>query len=182
MTVLGRYIAAALIATAIPATASVADRYQPISWDGVTLQVPASWVITYNGDHLSAENPLGSETLEVTHLVPAPHYLALRPSPSDILQNQIDHLSPVDMKSPETYIIRPYRKFELPCGEPAAFIVHGLGDDEFSISFDVASTNSLYTINFYQTGNPLDRLGFYQALVNSARADDFEGSRCKDEV
>lgn len=173
---------ATLITIAIPATAPAADRYQRISWDGVTLQVPASWIITDKGDHLSAENPLGSETLEVTHLVPAPHYLALRPNPSDILQNQIDHLSPVDMESPETYIVRPYRKFDLPCGEPAAYIVHGLGGDEFSVSFDVASTNSLYTINFYQTGNPLDRLGFYQALVNSARTDDFEGSRCKDGI
>ena len=155
---------------------------QTIKWGPLTLNIPAGWQVTPHEDHLAAKNPSGSETLSITAYILSPERLAHSPTPPLILQDYIDKLSPPDPEAPETYTIIPFKKFHLHCGEPAALHVQGLGGNEFSIGYAIASDNTLYAVNFYQDGDPRGRLSLYEKFISSARVQNFTGSQCKAET
>ena len=155
---------------------------QAIRWGPLTLNIPAGWQVTPHEDHLAAKNPVGSETLSITAYTLSPERLARSPTPPLILQEYIDILSPPDPEAPETYTIIPFKKFHLRCGEPAALHVQGLGGNEFSIGYAVASDNTLYAVNFYQDGDPRGSLPLYDTFISSAQVHNFTGSLCKAET
>jgi hypothetical protein len=155
---------------------------QTITWGPLTLDIPAAWQVTPHEDHLAAKNPTGSETLSITAYILGPERLAHSLTPPLILQEYIDTLSPPDPKAPETYTIIPFKKFHLRCGEPAALHVQGLGGNEFSIGYAIASDNTLYAVNFYQDGDPRGSLSLYEAFISSAQVKNFSGSQCKAET
>jgi len=155
---------------------------QTVTWGPLTLNIPTAWQVTPHEDYLAAKNPTGSETLSITAYTLGPERLAQSPTPSLILQDYIDKLSPPDPKSPETYTIIPFKKFHLRCGEPAALHVQGLGGNEFSIGYAIASDNTLYAVNFYQDGDPRGSLSLYETLITSAQVKNFTGSKCKAET
>ena len=151
---------------------------QDVAWVNLRMKIPATWEVTTKEDGLDAENSVTHESVAITALEPSPTFLATNPSPLQIIEKAIENLSPPDPEAPETYTMVPYRIFYLPCGEPAAVVVQGLGGNEFTVSFSVASAKSMYSVNFYRTGTPVHMLDYYQDIIETASIRGYPGSKC----
>ena len=143
------------------------------------MQIPSTWRVTHKDDSLEAQDDQSGESVSITAFSPAPEFLASNPSPLQIIERTVENLSPPDPESPEVFTLRPYRIFEMPCGEPGAVVVQGIGGNEYTISYHLASENSMYSVNFYRTGTPVRMLDFYQSLIESASIRNFPNSKCK---
>ena len=150
--------------------------FQRVSWDGLSLQIPSGWRVEQNEERLSAENPLGTESLVVSHYGIKPGFLGPDPTPDDVMAEFARREAIPDTGAPETFALRPAQTFRFSCGEPGVMRVSGLGADEYVVLFALAHSDGFYTISFYQTGDPGSRVGFYQSLIRSARL----GSTSKD--
>ncbi len=151
---------------------------QELSWGDLHMRIPKDWELKAKEDSLVAESPSGSESLSITEFVPAPDFMATSPSPQQIIDREIELLSPPDPEAPEEYTIAPHEKFYLPCGEPASVVLQGLGGNEFVATYAVASDGKMYRLHFYRTGEILRGNRHYRSLVSTARVIGFPTSSC----
>lgn len=168
----------ALVLTACSTISWEKSLKQDVAWGNLHMKLPATWVVTVKEDRLEAESKATGESVLITEMVPAPHFLAKNPSPLQIIEKNVEVLSPPDPQDPEFYTIEPYRIFYMPCGEPAAVEVEGLGGNEFEIAYSIASNGLMYAVNFYRIGTPGRKLRFYQKIIESAYVRGYAESKC----
>jgi hypothetical protein len=171
-------LATAVLLAGCASTSWVDLPKQKIAWGDLTMEIPSTWHVTVKDDSLDAEDPKSGESVSITAFSPAPDFLAKSPSPLQIIEKTVENLSPPDPESPEVFTLRPYRIFVMPCGEPAAVVVQGLGGNEYTIAYSVASEKNMYSVNFYRTGTPARLLSFYQSMIESASIRNFPDSKC----
>ena len=162
------------------ASAPATIEYQDATWQNLTIKIPASWVIQSEPGNFAAKNPNGNESMDIMAVDLPADFLSGNPTPEDIIKYHIDYLSQPGLAPPEVFVVEPIHTIRLPCGEPASLTVEGLGEPDYSIDLAVASDKSLYTINFYQWGNPKKNMNFYHQLIKTARISGFSGTRCAD--
>jgi hypothetical protein len=160
------------------ATSSRSIPLQDAIWQDFKMKIPASWVIESEPGNFAAKNPDGSESMDIMAVELPNDLLSRNPTPEEIIKYHIAYLSQPGLAPPEVFVVEPIQTIRLPCGEPASLTVEGLGEPDYSIDLAVASKNSLYTINFYQWGNPEKNMNFYRGLIKTARITGFPGSRC----